>query len=91
MSSLVYKGDLQTIMILQPWIVHDPKSRSDDQLWQEFKQVAMIDHRLNNSRNSQPWINKQTWSYRNVCIIKLKEQIATWLGCLPCSKKFNKH
>ena len=60
------------------------RSRSVNQLWQEFKQAISkvvpdhVPHKVNTSRNRLPWINKQikrTWNYINVCTVKPKEVI----------------
>jgi len=43
----------------------DPQSRSVDQLWQEFKEAVdkavtdHVPHKVNNSRNRLPWLNKE--------------------------------
>ena len=68
--ALYHKGDLQSIKndlvtFSNNFLNSDPQSRTVDQLWQEFKEAvdkAVIDHvphKVNNSRNRLPWINRQ--------------------------------
>ncbi|XP_065892800.1 uncharacterized protein [Dysidea avara] len=68
--ALYHKGDLQSIKnnlatFSNNFLNSDPQSRTVDQLWQEFKMAvdkAVIDHvphKVNNSRNRLPWINRQ--------------------------------